>query len=173
MFDTTDAVEQYLRNHLLHFVETCPDDDEDCNATVNELFEYKLELVADPALIQAAWDVCNELIDSDFDSPGDVVLWMRPIATHKLATQEIFNTYTRNLLLEWQLQEWDDWVSDPWDDMREVLESLTTNERFPKSGATVSDMVRQIHAGHMRFGICEGSPTECSDCQEIVAEFPA
>lgn len=156
---------------MRHLVDPAQPDCDACTDDVDEIIFNKLHQVTDPSLITDLWDFTDELIDSDYNRPEEIVCWRRPIATHKLSGQTIFNTYTRELALEWELQTWDDWVFDPWEDMRDVLRVITADSRFETSGATVQNMASQIHAGHCRFTFCAGAFDNCEKCKSIAAEF--
>lgn len=171
--DTTEQIESFLRLHMRHVVDPWLPECDACTDTVDEIIFYKVEKIQDVSLIQGLWTFCDELIDSEYENAGNIVCWKRTLATHPLASQEVFDTYTKQLLLEWELQEWDDWVLDPWEDMREVLAKLTKDPRFAASGATVESLAKQIHQGHFRFSLCEGDYAECNQCNEIAGEFAA
>jgi hypothetical protein len=168
--DTTQT-ENFIRVHMRHQFDPALPDCDACTDELDEIIFNDLEKVHDASLIQDLWDYCNFLIDSDYELAGNIVCWKRPIATHPLASQTVFNSYTRELLLEWDLQDWDDWVLDPWQDMREVIGILNSDSRFLRSGATVEDLARQVHEGHCRFSICEGEFQDCEQCGDVVTEF--
>lgn len=170
MFQTTSEVENFLAIHMRHFIEPWNENCDACTDDVNQIIEEKLGLVSDSQLIEQLWMFCQELIDSDYDAVEDVIWWMLPIATHRLATQETFDQYLRQIYLEWQLI-FDYWPDDAWDDMRKQLSLILASPRFVKSGVSIQDIVSRIHVGHQRFGFCDGFPEDCVKCQAVAAEF--